>query len=987
MVTRRFLPAVLVIVLILTFSSCTCIYFNTFHNIRKNFNGAEKTRRKDGRDMARGGETKQYGDAITKAARVIERHPNSGWVDDALFIMGASYYYLGEFDKSARKFKELYANYPQSQYLPEARVLLAKAKLQLKEEAEAVVLFEEIFDQGQNRDVKAEAARSLAEYYFEAQDYDRANRYFGSLIDSLGQESDRIRAYKFIGDGFYERYKFPEARSNYEKTLKHNPDSLQYYEIMFRMAECDYFLFNIGAGLEKLQSLADNQIYFDSLGSIRLKMAEGYEWEGDLEAAINTYNKVAIENPKKEAAARALYELGLIYQYDLEDLTQAQFYYTRARDELRQSTVFEDATRRVSQLSLLEQYTAVEREDLESDSAGRVDPQRIDQLSENQYLLGELYYYDLNMPDSAINSLEILLQRFPRSSYAPRALMSLAYIWRNEYADTARADSALRRVLSDYADYDEAEVVIDLLGLAGTRADSGYAAIPFNKAERFLEEFQNLDRRWYFPFEKRYERPVDTTGQTGESKPTQPQAGEKTPPAIAPPPQTDSINLPASATDTVFQAMDTTSGPPGPVPQSDSINPPPSSTDTVFQVIDTTGDQPVVQPRPDSASLLAMPPSETVRLMDLMKQSRGGADSGAVKNERDTLNLSGSDSLSPGEPQTSDSTAAVQPPAAGGPGTDYSLDPAMAEKLRRWREQQQARDEKPSGIISPDTTGRLPDSSSVVADTVGEPSIGEPLAEESDTATAFFDQPVDTVERTAEYYAALALLDSARYYYKYVADSFPHSQYSTQARYLLLWTYDKYFAPGDSSLIDLYAAFVDSFPASDFAAHITKEYNIRPARMAPQQSDRKRQTRDEEGQDTADSAAAQGQTPSGPTDQTGARTDDSAGAISKFITDANGKQLPQANEYFLTENVRFDYPIEAIARRIEDVLYFHIRIGFDGRVDELVLMNPTASAELNERITETVKNTMFDSGRIPPELYDSWFYYSKEVRVPAEYRQ
>ena len=110
-------------------------------------------------------------------------------------------------------------------------------------------------------------------------------------------------------------------------------------------------------------------------------------------------------------------------------------------------------------------------------------------------------------------------------------------------------------------------------------------------------------------------------------------------------------------------------------------------------------------------------------------------------------------------------------------------------------------------------------------------------------------------------------------------------------------------------------------------------------------------------------------------------------AISKFITDPDGKQLPPANEYLLAENVAFQYHLEEVAAMIEYNLYFQIRIDFMGKVEELVFMNPTSSPELNERITETVKNTLFNNGLIPPELYDTWFYYKREVRIPPEYRQ
>lgn len=970
--------ALIIICLIITtviLSSCTSIYFNTFHNIRKNFNNAEESRKKDGRDEARGGEIQKYNLAITKASKVLEKHPTSSWVDDALYVIGTAYYYLGEYSSSSRKFKELLANYPESEFIPRARVLLAKAKLKLKEETEAIVIFEEIFEKSEDKQMKADAARALGEYYFEAQEYESANQYFQSLIDSLGEENDKLHALMFVADGYFEKYNFKPAKENYELALEQNPDTLDYYRIQFKLAECEYFLFNIPGGLEILQSLADNELYYDSLAPIRLKMAEGYEWEGDLESAINTYEQINLENESKEASAIAYYELALIYQYDFEDLPKARSYYINARDERRQSSVYEDATRRASQLALLEAYTQMGDENQDQDSLAGENSSMMESRSENQFNLGELYYYDLDKPDSAISAFNTLLERFPLSRYAPRALISMSYIYENDLFDTTKADSLLRVVLSDYAHYDEAEIVISKLGLSGTIADTGYAYLVYKKAENLLEEFQNLEKDWYFPFEERITRPVDTTS-----------------------------------------TIDTTGN-----VEEDEIVP----IDTGF-----TDDNIANSEVQDAASSVFVPNTKlfdstnqagsSIRLTDLMRQARGETAAPVDSSVNQTDSLIAQDSLPLPEQGSQgaglqDSLIALDSLTPTGPSEQGDV-PQVKSKpkddrddLGRFRDRNSAKagEEKQSefeeNLLAEKPDLGLPQTTidslmaqntesrnAFVADLIY-PDSTEFIDFNDTTAVAdsfgvfgTSDQPLDTVPRDEAYYHALGLIDSSRYYYQHVVDSFPFSEYSIQARFLLLWTYDEYFAPGDSLLIDLYSAFVDSFPQSEYAEFIGKEYRINPSPEIAKQirqkgGKRADQTRpDETPSDEEDTIE-----PENPADTLTPEQQ----AISKFITDADGQQLPPANEYLVAENVAFKYPLEAVAARIEDNLYFQIRIDFMGKVEELVFMNPTSSPELNERITETVENTIFDNGRIPPELYDTWFYYKREVRIPQEYRQ
>lgn len=968
---RRSLPIFITITLLMLFSSCTCIYFNTFHNIRKNFYTAEKTRTEDGRDVARGAETKQYTDAIEKAARILERHPNSSWVDDALYIIGASYYYLEDYDKAARKFKELLANYPESEFVSKSRLLLAKSKLKLREETEAIVIFEEIFDKAKKREMKAEAARSLGEYFFELGDYESANKYFLSLIDSLGESSDKLRAYMFVSDGYFERFNFSDAKKNYEEALKHNPDTLQEYAIKYRLAECDYFLFDIEGGIERLQKLADNEIYYDSLASIRLKMAEGYEWEGDMESAINTYEQITVENPGKEAAARAYYELALIYQYDFEDLVKAREYYIKARDEKRgQSSVREDATKRASRLVMLEQYTQSTELKEMPDSISELNQEQIEELSENHLRLGELFYFDLDKPDSAISAFNELLDNFPRSSYAPRALMSMAYIYKNEFADTAAADSLLRRVLKDYSRYDEAEQVIDMLGLSGTIADTGYAAIVYKKAESYLERFQNLDRQWYFPFEVRYEPPVDTTTDSTDT------TGDSTGAAVIAEGDEDEVE---PETGSVF------------VPDTALAPAAPETADN--KRIETAGRDIAEDPAADTAESGGMTKAEKMAEIE----GRDGSD----RLDPEEYDRPG-DSLRPGqnllggnqsdEPiRLTDLLKGDTPPELDSlqKGVDTAaividsipegMPPEVYDSIL-------AAGQRVDSVDSAGTLSDIPDSAVTVADAAV--SIDSLITEDSlaidslDSDWVDPDIPVDTVARTDKYYHALALLDSARYYYQYVVDSFPHSEYSVQARYLLLWTYDEYFAPGDSALIDLYSAFVDSFPNSPYTDYIADEYKIRPSLQVL------RQQREEQQQEEEALQLDEGEPE--PEEEVAEETDpnDLAGTPEyDFITDQDGNELRNANDFLVGEEYQFQYPLEAVAAQIEAKLYFQIRIDFSGEVDEVLLMNETSSPELNDRIIETVKHTKFDASRIPTELYDSWFYYTREVRVPPDLRQ
>ncbi len=918
---KRVIPAIIVVFLTLTFSSCSCVYFNTFHNIRKSFNSAEKSRRKSGREKASGTEVREYNSAITKASRVLERHPNSSYVDDALYIIGTSYYYLEEFDKSARKFKELFANYPKSEFIPRSRLMYAKAKIMLKEEAEAVVIFEEILEKETRKDMKANAARTLGQYYFDTKDYEQANLYFQALIDSLGDDSDKLRAYTFMADGYFDLFRFADAEDNYQQALDQGPDTLENYRIMYRMAECDYFLNNVSSGLDRLRQLADDELYYDSLPILRLMMAEGYERDGDVGAAMELYEKITVESPGTEAASRAYYYQGLIYQYDFEDLYRARYAYSNARKEKRGSDVYEDAARRASVLSLMEQYRRSRSDTLQADTVVQLNQVEIDQISENSFLLGELFYFELEKPDSALNILQALLEGYPTSRYAPQALMSMSFIYRDEYNDDAAADSLLRLVLSRYPHSDQSEKVIGLLGLAGTVADTGYPALTFARAEGFFEQFAALDSTRYY-FQLMADSILADSLRIADSI------------RVA-----DSIK----AVDTTLIAHETAEGDDGETADSLILPVGASPSDIAGESVMTPIDSFAAPAEPDSVLVI-----DSVWALD----STWTFDSiwTLVPDTIQPIATVSVDSIPADTVSTVDSLLSIDSITV----TDSML---IIDSL-------------------------LVVDSSLVIDSLWVTAAQAALslaAAEADSSVQH-DYLAEAFGRASEKYREdqLLYLDSAYYYYRYVIDSFPLSEYSVQARYVLLYIYDNYLARGDSSLLELYGAFVDSFPTTPYAELIASEYSIRPLSMPSQKSQQRQPAAgDEDDRKTNEEFPETAERPD---------TAQIQSAESQFITDENGNTLPPAKDYFLREDVPFEYPLEAIAFNIQDKLYFRVRIDFAGEVVEVKFMNPTASTELNDRIIRTVENTRFDAGRIPPEMYDQWFYYTYTVVMPREYQ-
>ncbi|NOY89064.1 MAG: tetratricopeptide repeat protein, partial [FCB group bacterium] len=413
--------------------------------------------------------------------------PNSKWYDDALYILGVSYYYTKKYGSAERRFREILANYQDSKYADEAKLYLAKTKLALQEEDEAMKIFEEIFKSKVKKAIKSQAALALGTYYNENVNFTMAQKYFLSVRDSLGSKEEKKIAQNFIADDYYNMLRFPKAISAYLQILGMKPTKDEIYRAYYQSAVCSFNIMRIKDGMEYLQKLIDDENYFDSLGALELLQGEGYEIDDDTGQAVVVYKNVTEYEKNKTKAGEAYYRLGLIYQFDYDNLSKAKEYYDKAVELARSSDFGRDALERSSDIGKIKTFT----QNSQIDSTATQDV--IDDAAYTQYQLAELYWLKLNKPDSAIVEMQYLVDSFPTALSAPEGMIALSQMYREYKKDTIVADSILKSLLVKYPHSDFVPEALKALGWQGTPADTGYAELYLRRAEDFLVDKKNID--------------------------------------------------------------------------------------------------------------------------------------------------------------------------------------------------------------------------------------------------------------------------------------------------------------------------------------------------------------------------------------------------------------------------------------------------------------------------------------------------------------
>ncbi len=529
-------------------------YFNTFYNAKKSFEAGEKKRLKmleaerkrqtsvqnRGRQRRRSApRIQEFTKAIEKASKVLELYPKSKYVDDALMIIGKSFFYQQEYIKAQRKFNELLTAFPNSRYAPEARFLLGKTLLALDQYDKAEEQFTNLLLDKKNKKFFAEARLELGDMYFQQKLYDQAVQQYEKTINKIKDKNVRTRAQIRIGECYLQLGNFRKAAAAFRRVRKFKPGVELRYQAEMKYAYCLRKLGEFSKALEVYNRLLKLTLTDYEIGTVRLQTALTYEDMKDKKNALRTFHDIIDNYPRTAAAAEAYYYLGLYelnhnrdFDMALEDFQKAQKEYpnTDFKKEIKQKITdikqlheledviwaLEDAYERkinnvfdnsdtllvlgrskesAADSAALDSALAVARRDsARADSlrrlglfpaqTGRSDsvltPEqrrakaRLDSLKQvrlkrqkglkipqkpedirkmlvqKDMQLAELFFFQLDIPDSALQEYQRLILNFPDNPSVPKALFTMAYIYKKDLGDTTKADSLYRKIIQEF---------------------------------------------------------------------------------------------------------------------------------------------------------------------------------------------------------------------------------------------------------------------------------------------------------------------------------------------------------------------------------------------------------------------------------------------------------------------------------------------------------------------------------------------------------
>jgi TolA-binding protein len=427
-----------------------CAYFNTFYNAKMAFNTAHKAHRKDMRQHPdstiepTGRVLSNYNSAIEKSEKVIDVYPKSTkWHDDAIFLIAKSNFYKGEMRRAIRSLRRLQKEFPGSPFVPESYLLLGRAYLRNENYQKAEETFSLVLEKYPQLNKNEEVSLLLAKLAVRREGKALAIELLERIRNSIKSDDKKVELILQISELYRSLNQYDKAVSTLKSAPRKKDLPHQMYRVDFLLLRCYLEQDSLHRALSLARTMEKKGAYAANLSDILLKKAEVLARLGKTEQALAIYQKIVARYDSTAAAGEAWYRQAVLYQKDKGNFDRAKACYDSALAYLADSAMADTARQRSEAIVLVDTLRGRVLEPDTADTAESVDIQR--------YKIGELFWLELNEPDSAYRRFVALARDSgtPPETH-PKALYAAGWLSLNARRDTAAADSIFDLLVEKY---------------------------------------------------------------------------------------------------------------------------------------------------------------------------------------------------------------------------------------------------------------------------------------------------------------------------------------------------------------------------------------------------------------------------------------------------------------------------------------------------------------------------------------------------------
>ncbi len=315
-------------------------YFNLYYNTVDLFEQAETAIKEQRKDLFAttdpglpGSSSQNINKVIEKCSKILQFNATSSFVDDALMMLGKSFYYQKNFVKALRKFQELKATQPESGLVQESELWEAKCELQLKNYSRGLELLKTVRSQAlasDNEDILIESYLEEIRYHLIKEDYEKAIVVCDELFKN-NTNNDINALVKFeLGELYTKLEDYEKAAQSYNEVELYSSSFELEFNARIRYGKMLLYLDRNREALAVFNELKNEQKYAEYYDQIDIATGMAYRSLGDYQKALEIFYTIDTAYASSPQLGNSRYELAELYEYDLKQFDSANVYYQKA---------------------------------------------------------------------------------------------------------------------------------------------------------------------------------------------------------------------------------------------------------------------------------------------------------------------------------------------------------------------------------------------------------------------------------------------------------------------------------------------------------------------------------------------------------------------------------------------------------------------------------------------------------------------------------
>ena len=277
--------------------------------------------------------SKEFQNSIDKAANLLRNYPKSKWTDNAVFLIGKSYFFQQELFSALEKFTELYAVAREPILKQQAIYWRGRTLLELKSYQQAIdYLTNQLADDDLEWSTvwRAESEAVLVEVYVATEEFELAITALEPALGNLDRSDENAFAYFLYGQLLEKAGRAEEALEAYKRVPKFNPIYEVIYHARRKEAEIARNQGYFKDALKLFTRMVRDDKNFDIMGDLNYEIAKTRLTKGEFNQAEELYYELLYESINalsNETKAKAYNDLGIIFRRGYGDLFTAQAYF------------------------------------------------------------------------------------------------------------------------------------------------------------------------------------------------------------------------------------------------------------------------------------------------------------------------------------------------------------------------------------------------------------------------------------------------------------------------------------------------------------------------------------------------------------------------------------------------------------------------------------------------------------------------------------